>query len=135
MSKYDFIKAGNLLYWNDPDNGISSGDYKVISVPEEVHEDSIILIASRHSEAEVFASEDPMQQSGVLSFRIHGTDCEVLGETLGKQGVAVRSGLHCSPLAHNTAGTAETGTVRLSFSAFNRDEEVPEFLRVLRKCL
>ena len=54
MSKYDFIKAGNLLYWNDPDNGISSGDYKVISVPEEVHEDSIILIASRHSEAEEF---------------------------------------------------------------------------------
>lgn len=57
MSKYDFIKAGNLLYWNDPDNGISSGDYKVISVPEEVYEDSVILIASRHSEAEVFASE------------------------------------------------------------------------------
>ena len=64
MSKYDFIKAGNLLYWNDPDNGISSGDYKVISVPEEVHEDSIILIASRHSEAEVFASElSPIPQT------------------------------------------------------------------------
>lgn len=57
MSKYDFIKAGNLLYWNDPDNGISSGDYKVISVPEEVCGDSIILIASDHSEAEVPASE------------------------------------------------------------------------------
>lgn len=64
MSKYDFIKAGNLLYWNDPDNGISSGDYKVISVPEEVHEDSIILIASRYSEAEVFASElSPIPQT------------------------------------------------------------------------
>lgn len=57
MSKYDFIKTGNLLYWNDPDNGISSGGYKVISVPEEVYEDSIILIASDHSEAEVLASE------------------------------------------------------------------------------
>ena len=57
MSKYDFIKAGNLLYWNDPDNGISSGDYRVISVPEEVCGDSIILIASDHSEAEVPASE------------------------------------------------------------------------------
>ena len=57
MGKYDFIKTGNLLYWNDPDNGISSGGYKVISVPEEVYEDSIILIASDHSEAEVLASE------------------------------------------------------------------------------
>ena len=23
MSKYDFIKNGNILYWNDPDNGRS----------------------------------------------------------------------------------------------------------------
>ena len=29
MGKYDFIKTGNLLYWNDPDNGISSGVTKL----------------------------------------------------------------------------------------------------------
>lgn len=57
MGRFDFIKNGNLLYWNDPDNGISSGDYKVISAPEEVYEDTIILIASDYSEAEVLASE------------------------------------------------------------------------------
>lgn len=57
MSKYDFIKNGNTLYWNDPNNGEFSGAYKVISVPEEIDEDSIILIASDHSEAEVFPSE------------------------------------------------------------------------------
>ena len=57
MSKYDFIKYGNTLYWNDPNNGEFSGAYKVISVPEEIDEDSIILIASDHSEAEVFPSE------------------------------------------------------------------------------
>lgn len=57
MGRLDFIKNGNLLYWNDPDNGKSTGDYKVISAPKEVYEDSIILIASKHSEAEVLASE------------------------------------------------------------------------------
>lgn len=57
MSRFDFIKNGNLLYWNDPDNGKSTGDYKVISTPKEVYEDSIILIASDYSEAEVLASE------------------------------------------------------------------------------
>lgn len=36
MDRFGFIKNGNLLYWNAPDNGISSGDYKVISAPEEV---------------------------------------------------------------------------------------------------
>ena len=54
MSKYGFIKNGNTLYWNDPDNGKASGAYKVISAPEDIDEDSIILIASGHSEAEVF---------------------------------------------------------------------------------
>lgn len=57
MSRFDFIKNGNLLYWNDPDNGKSTGDYKVISAPKEVYGDSIILIASDYSEAEVLASE------------------------------------------------------------------------------
>lgn len=65
MDRFGFIKNGNLLYWNDPDNGISSGDYKVISAPEEVYEDSLILIASDHSEAEVLASElSPIRPTG-----------------------------------------------------------------------
>ena len=25
MGKYDFIKLGNLLYWHDPDSGLSNG--------------------------------------------------------------------------------------------------------------
>lgn len=57
MGKYDFIKKGNLLYWHDPDNGKSDGAYRVITAPEEVDDDSIILIATEDSEAEVFPSE------------------------------------------------------------------------------
>ena len=57
MGKYDFIKTGNLLYWHDPDNGLSDGAYRVISAPENMEDDSIILISSGTSEAEVFPSE------------------------------------------------------------------------------
>lgn len=57
MGRFDFIKNGNVLYWHDPDNGLSDGVYKVISAPEEIDDDSIILIASDHSEAEVFPAE------------------------------------------------------------------------------
>lgn len=57
MGKYDYIKSGNLLYCKDLDNGNSDGTYKVISAPEKVDSDSIILIASGSSEAEVRASE------------------------------------------------------------------------------
>ena len=51
MGKYDFIKTGNLLYWHDPDNGLSDGAYRVISAPENMEDDSIILISSGTSES------------------------------------------------------------------------------------
>ena len=53
-------------------------------------------------------------QSGTVSF-LPGMDCEEMAENLARQGIAVRAGLHCAPLAHESAGTLETGTVRVSF--------------------
>ena len=35
----------------------------------------------------------------------------------------MRAGLHCAPLAHRSAGTQDIGTVRFSFSAFNRPDQ------------
>lgn len=42
MSKYDFIKQGNLLFWHTADNDI---ECRIISTPEKVDSDSIILIS------------------------------------------------------------------------------------------
>ena len=53
-------------------------------------------------------------QTGTLSFVPPG-DCETFAEQLAEKGIAVRAGLHCAPLAHESAGTLETGTVRISF--------------------
>lgn len=79
----------------------------------------------------MFKSEHLHCQTAVLSFNISGVDCEDVSSMLGEMGVAVRSGLHCSPLAHSTAGTLETGTVRVSFSAFNTSYDVNRFLNDL----
>lgn len=57
MSDYDFIQIGSKVFWHDPDGGLSDGEYQVVDAPEEVEEDSIILIASDYSEAEAFPSE------------------------------------------------------------------------------
>nr|WP_297274462.1 aminotransferase class V-fold PLP-dependent enzyme [uncultured Agathobaculum sp.] len=58
-------------------------------------------------------------QTGVLSVRVRGAACEGVAETLARQGVAVRAGLHCAPLAHRTAGTEESGTIRFSLSFYS----------------
>ena len=71
-------------------------------------------------------------QSGVLSFRCRDLDCEEAAARLAEAGIAVRAGLHCAPMAHRSGGTLETGTVRVSFSAFNTSAEVRQFLQVCR---
>ena len=54
------------------------------------------------------------RQAGTVSF-VPPADCEDFAEALAKRGVAVRAGLHCAPLAHQSAGTLQTGTVRVSY--------------------
>ena len=83
---------------------------------------------SRHSRIRMFAADERDAQTGVLSFRVEGLDCETVGERLGMRGIAVRAGLHCAPLAHRTAGTLEEGTVRVSVSDFNTTAEMERMI-------
>ena len=73
-------------------------------------------------------------QAGTLSF-VPGEDCEEMADKLGKVGIAVRAGLHCAPLAHESAGTLKTGTVRLSFGPDACREQTETFLRAMTKIL
>ena len=76
----------------------------------------------------VFQARDPDCQSGVLSLQVEGMDCEGVGEALSRRGIAVRAGLHCAPLAHESAGTLDAGTVRVSVSDFSTPAEVDRFV-------
>ncbi len=55
-----------------------------------------------------------IHQCGTVSFVPEG-DCHETEAFLATKGIAVRAGLHCAPLAHESAGTLDTGTVRISF--------------------
>ena len=71
-------------------------------------------------------------QGGTVSF-LPGIDCEECARKLARQGIAVRAGLHCAPLAHESAGTLETGTVRVSFGHDAHPSQVDGLLRALTK--
>ncbi len=77
----------------------------------------------------LYAASRPEVQAGVLSFQLASLDCEEVGERLGERNIAVRAGLHCAPYAHESAGTKEKGTVRVSFSDFNTPAEVQTLVR------
>ena len=74
-------------------------------------------------------------QSGVLSLRSARLNCEEMAALLGERGVCVRSGLHCAPYAHRTAGTQDSGTVRFSFSPFNSLEDVTRSCQFIKDLL
>ena len=101
------------------------------------HETALVRQAaeglSRLPRVRVYWAGEKNCQGGVLSFQVAGRDPGWVADALSQQGIAVRAGLHCAPLAHKTGGTESTGTVRVSFSAFNTSQEVDRFLKTMGK--
>lgn len=71
-------------------------------------------------------------QIGTVSF-VPRIDCEEAANILAQCGMAVRAGLHCAPLAHESAGTLATGTVRLSFGTDASECTVDRVKNILKK--
>ena len=80
----------------------------------------------------VFAGPGLPNQTGVVSFTVENREMELLAERLSRREIAVRAGLHCAPLAHQSAGTIDGGTIRVSFSCFNTLEEVDSLVSALK---
>ena len=67
----------------------------------------------------------------VLSFNYKGLSSGETAKILSINGIAVRSGLHCAPIAHKSVGTLEEGTVRVSVSVYNNHKEIEKLIYVL----
>ena len=68
---------------------------------------------------------------GVLSFNVEGIHSADIGTLLDQQGVAVRTGHHCTQPLWEKLGT--TGSVRASFACYNTVEDVELFIAALNK--
>lgn len=72
-------------------------------------------------------------QTGTLSFQTR-MDVEVAADKLARKGIALRAGLHCAPLAHESAGTGDRGTLRLSFGHDACSCQIWAFLQAIDSC-
>ncbi len=81
----------------------------------------------------IYYDYSQLSQTGVLSAQSDRISCDELAERLGKADICVRAGLHCAPLAHETVGTIESGTVRFSFSPFNTLSDVDYAAETVKK--
>ena len=69
----------------------------------------------------------------ILSFNIKNMHSEQAAQLLSENGIAVRAGLHCAPLAHKKFKTESLGTIRVSPSIFTRKKDIDFFINSVRK--
>ncbi|CEH31593.1 cysteine desulfurase [Aneurinibacillus migulanus] len=95
------------------------------------------LLLDKLSEMEgvrVFGPDKDVERVGVVPFMLEGVDASELAYILDQEyNIAVRAGFHCTPLAHETAGTSDTGAVRVSFGYFNEEEDIDILIKALQE--
>jgi cysteine desulfurase/selenocysteine lyase len=83
----------------------------------------------------IYGPADAQRQVGVVSLRLEHWEPMDVGVALDQEfEIAVRTGLHCAPLAHRTIGTFPTGTVRLAPGYWTTAQDIDRAIEALR-CL
>lgn len=101
------------------------------------HEESLAMHfieeAKKIDGVTLYGPLDVKQQAAVVALNIKDADSSEVSYILDQEyDIAVRPGLHCAPLAHETINTLEQGAVRFSFGLFNTHEEVDYCIKALK---
>ena len=91
----------------------------------------LLDILQSHSNIHVIGSSAEDDRIGVVSCIFDGYSSDSIGQVLSEYDIAVRTGLHCAPKAHEFMKTAPDGTVRFSVGYFVSDEALSELCKVL----
>jgi cysteine desulfurase/selenocysteine lyase len=99
----------------------------------QLHEDEILQYAQKQLSqvGGIRLIGTAKHKAGVLSFLINGAHPQDVGVLLDQQGIAVRTGHHCTQPLMNRLGIP--GTVRASFAMYNTKEEVDAFVKAVLK--
>jgi selenocysteine lyase/cysteine desulfurase len=71
-------------------------------------------------------------KTGIVSFIMDRIDSSEVAHRLDREfGIAVRAGYHCTPLAHETAGTIGQGAVRASIGFTTTKDEIDALVEAI----
>ncbi|OBZ08492.1 cysteine desulfurase [Bacillus sp. FJAT-27264] len=73
-------------------------------------------------------------RSGIVSFVIEGHDSAGIAHRLDREyNIAVRAGMHCTPLAHTAVDTLASGAVRASVGVDSTEQDVNRMLAAMKE--
>ena len=91
----------------------------------------LLDILSKYSFIQTVGIFPNQEYVGIVSCLFDEISSDSAGIILNDRGVAVRTGLHCSPTAHKFIGTFPAGTIRFSVSSLTSDDDFVELVEAL----
>lgn len=113
------------LKWNK-DVGIEE-----IVKREEYNRSKLLSILRGYNWLKIVGNVPDNQYVGIVSCVVSGISSDSAGVIFSEQRIAVRSGLHCAPLAHKFLNTFPAGTVRFSVGYHTSEDDFEELKTAL----
>lgn len=81
---------------------------------------------------DIYWPSNQVKRLPIIAFNIRNARSQEVAIALDAHyQIAVRAGLHCSPLAHQTLNTLEYGVVRASLNMYNTEDEIRMFIKAI----
>ena len=117
---------------------INKNGIDAIATQEAKNREKLLAVLQRYNWLKVVGNVIGNRYVGIVSCLIDGISSDSAGGILEERGIAVRTGLHCAPMAHQFLGTFPAGTVRFSVNYFTNDDDFAELqsaLDEIEECL
>lgn len=98
---------------------------------EQENRGRLLEILSNYDFIRIVGNYESNEYVGIVSCLIEGISSDSAGNIFDRQGISVRTGLHCAPLAHKFIGTYPAGTIRFSVNYFTSEEDFEQLIEAL----
>lgn len=98
---------------------------------ESANRQRLIDLLEEYEFIKIIGNNPECNYVGIVSCLIDGISSDSAGSIFDQQGIALRTGLHCAPLAHQFLGTYPAGTIRFSVSCFTTEKDFEDLREAL----
>ncbi|MFC5711637.1 aminotransferase class V-fold PLP-dependent enzyme [Thalassorhabdus alkalitolerans] len=128
------LNTPGIAGWHEGLKEVERLGEKAIYEHEKSLAEFVLQELKKMPEYKAFGPGQGRERLGVLSFLLDGVDSQEIAAVLDSHyNIAVRGGVHCSPLLHQQLETADCGLIRVSFGPYNTKKEAEELLAALEE--
>lgn len=98
---------------------------------EQENRGKLLEILNNYEFIRIVGNYESNEYVGIVSCLIEGISSDSAGNIFDRQGISIRTGLHCAPLAHKFMGTYPAGTIRFSVNYFTSEEDFEQLIEAL----